>query len=274
MSSTIYTTEYIPEKSDKKVSTEKRNLLLYLFCALVFLVAAEMIFHLFIAPEMLIKKVQVYCSRSFQISNTDIMKIAGIGEKEYFFSVNTRAAEQRLLENPLIKSVEVEKLFPGTLKIYITERSPLALSLVQVGEKTVPVMFDNEGVVFEIGKSVSDYTMPVVSGLKFRNLKLGVKLPSELCEYLNDLKTLRDTSPMLFNQISELKFVKKSSADYEVLLYPLRGNTRIRTGSDINEDLLKQIFIVLDIMEKKGIDSDMDELDFRSGQIVYKVKEG
>ena len=274
MSSTVYTTGYVAEEKTKKISPVKKNLFLYLIAAVVFLAAVELVFHLFIAPEMLITKVQVYCSKDFQLSNSDIIKIAGIGEKEYFFSINTEAAERRLAENPLVKSAQIEKLFPGTLKIHITERSPLALSLVQMGTKSIPVMIDNEGVVFEIGKSVSDYTMPVVSGLKFRNLKLGAKLPAQLCEYLSDLKILQDTSPLLFNQISELKFVKRNSSDYEVLLYPLRGNIRVRTGADINEGLLKQIFVVLDIIEKKGIDSDMEELDFRSGQVVYRVKEG
>ena len=275
MSSTVYTTGYVTdEKENRKTSHFKRNLFIYLLAAVVLLAAVEMVFHLFIAPELLITRVQVYCSKDFQLSNSDIIKISGIREKEYFFSVNTEAAERRLAENPLVKSASIEKYFPGTLKIFITERTPLALSLVQMGNKSVPVMIDNEGVVFEIGKSVSDYTMPVISGLKFRNLKLGVKLPSALCEYFSDLKTLKDTSPLLFNQISELKFVKRNSSDYEVLLYPLKGNIRIRTGGDINEGLLKQIFVVLDIIEKKGIKSDMEELDFRSGQVVYTVKEG
>jgi cell division protein FtsQ len=275
MSSTVYTTGYVTDEKDSKKSySGRRNLLVYLLVVLVMLFTVEVVFQLFIAPEMLITKVQVYCSRDFQLTNADIIKIADIREKEYFFSVNTGVIEGKLLKNPLIKDIRVEKLFPGTLKIFITERSPLALSLVQMGNRSVPVMIDNEGVVFEIGKSVTDYTMPVISGLKFRDLKLGVKLPSALCEYFSDLKVLQDTSPLLFNQISELKFVRKNSSDYEVLLYPLNGNIRIRTGADIDEGLLKQIFVVLDIIEKKGIESDMEELDFRSGQVVYRVKEG
>jgi cell division protein FtsQ len=275
MSSTVYTTGYVSNVKDSKKSySGRRNLLVYLLVALVMLVAVEIVFQLFIAPELLITKVQVYCSKDFQLTNADIIKIADIREKEYFFSVNTGVVEGKLLKNPLIKDIQVEKIFPGTLKIFITERNPLALSLVQMGNRSVPVMIDNEGVVFEIGKSVTDYTMPVISGLKFRDLKLGVKLPSALCEYFGDLKVLQDTSPLLFNQISELKFVRKSSSVYEVILYPLNGNIRIRTGADIDEGLLKQIFVVLDIIEKKGIESDMEELDFRSGQVVYRVKEG
>ena len=34
------------------------------------------------------------------------------------------------------------------------------------------------------------------------------------------------------------------------------------------------MFTVLDVMEENGIDKQTDELDFRGGKIVYKVKEG
>ena len=49
---------------------------------------------------------------------------------------------------------------------------------------------------------------------------------------------------------------------------------RVRTGSTIDETLLKQIFVVLDIIEKNGLKSEMDELDFRSGQVVFRTREG
>ncbi len=275
MSSTIYTTGYVSEdKNIKKTGSKRRNIFIYLLVFIILLVSVEIVFQLLIAPELLITKIQVYCSKDFQLSNSDIIKLAEIREKEYFFSINTPVIERKLLKNPLIKDIRVEKLFPGTLKIYITERSPLAMTLVSMGNRSVPVMIDNEGVVFEIGKSVSDFTMPVISGIRFVDLKLGVRLPSELCEYFSDLKQLQDTSPLLFNQISELKFVKKQDSEYEVLIYPLNGKIRVRTGTEISEGLLKQIFVVLDVIEKKGIKSEMDELDFRSGQVVYKVREG
>ena len=38
--------------------------------------------------------------------------------------------------------------------------------------------------------------------------------------------------------------------------------------------LVQQMFTVLDVMEENGIDKQTDELDFRGGKIVYKVKEG
>jgi cell division protein FtsQ len=148
------------------------------------------------------------------------------------------------------------------------------MALVNSGGMTIPVVFDEEGVIFEIGKSVSDYRIPVISGLKFAEIKLGLKLPEELAFYLSGLKKLKETTPSLFEQISELKFVNKNNSSYEVLLYPLNTKVRVRTENIINDNLVKQIFVVLDIIEKNGLEAEMNELDFRAGQVVFKTKEG
>jgi len=57
-------------------------------------------------------------------------------------------------------------------------------------------------------------------------------------------------------------------------LYSLNTKVRVRTENVINDNLVKQIFVVLDIIEKNGLELEMNELDFRSGQVVFKVKGG
>ena len=101
-----------------------------------------------------------------------------------------------------------------------------------------------------------------------------MRLPEELVSYLSEFRNLKETSPALFGQISELKFVNKQKTGYEVLLYPANSRIKVRTGSNIDVSLAKQIFVVLDIIEKNGLKSEMDELDFRSGQVVFRVREG
>ncbi len=66
MSSTVYTTGYVTDEKDVgKSSPAKKNLFIYLFAALVFLAALEMVFHLFIAPEMLITKFRSTAQKIF-----------------------------------------------------------------------------------------------------------------------------------------------------------------------------------------------------------------
>ena len=267
--------EYITDTKKEKSFAPKRKFITFgLFLTFITLLIVKIAFHFFIAPELAIKKIEIHCSENFPISDSDILKLAELEGGLYYFSINTSHIKSKLLQHPLIKTAEVKKVFPSSLYLKVAERVPLGMALVNSGGRTVPVVFDEEGVVFEIGRSVSDYKIPVISGLKFVDVKLGLKLPEELTFYLSDLKKIKETTPALFEQISELKFVNKNNSSYEVLLYPLNTKVRVRTENVINDNLIKQIFVVLDIIEKNGLGPEMNELDFRSGQVVFKAKEG
>ena len=275
MSSIVFSTGFVDgEKKEYNSGLRKKRLYNMLLALLAALVLVEAAFQLYIAPGLTIDKIDVHCSATFPISNSDILKLAGLEGSLYYFSANTSQIENTLMQHPLIRSVKIEKHFPSSLSVYINERIPLAMALVNSGGRTIPVAFDEDGVIFEIGKSVSNYQLPVVSGLKFVDLRLGLRLPEELTSYLAELKVLRESNPLLFGQISELKFINKHKNDYEVLLYPSGSGIKVRTGSGISDSLVKQIFVVLDIIEKNGLKSEMTELDFRSGQVVFRVKEG
>lgn len=275
MSSIIFPESYVAEAGRRRDGAHKKRKIYFWFTAVfVAAVASQVAFQVFIAPEITISRIQVYCSDSFQLSNEEIIALAGIGGREYYFSVNTAGIEEKLSAHPLIKSAEVEKIFPSMLNIHITERKPLVHVLVNRNGRTVPAVLDNEGVVFQIGRTAVDHQMPVVSGIRFMDLKPGIRLPGELAPYLSSLEKIRKSEPALFSQISELKFVRKYNNDYDVILYPAHGSIRVRTGSMMNDSLLRQIFVVLDIIEKNGLKSEMEEIDFRSGRAVYRVKEG
>ena len=278
MSSTIIRTgltyNAVGREKEKSFAPKRKYITLGIFLVFITLLTAQIVFQIFIAPQLVITKVEIHCSNTFPINNDDILKLAGIEGSLYYFSVNTVQIEERLLQHPLIKTAEVKKIFPASLYIRVSERIPLGMALVNYGGRTIPVVFDEEGVIFEIGRSVSNYKIPVISGLKFTELSLGLRLPKELHFYLSELKKLQETSPILFEQISEIKFINKNNSSHEVLLFPLNTKVRVRTENTINENLIKQIFVVLDIIEKNGLESEMNELDFRAGQVVFRVKEG
>lgn len=263
-----------PESVKEHKGKNKKHFYLIAFVLIAFFIIVETAFQFFIMPELIIKKIDIHCSVDFPLSNEEILKVADLGKMPYYFSINIEEIEAMIMKHPLIKSVEVEKIFPVSLAIYISGRTPLAMALVSSKNRTTPIVFDEEGIVFEIGKSVSNYDLPVVSGLKFADVKLGMKLPVRFNNYFSDLKSIKAESPVLFQQISEFQFVNKGVADYEVLLYPVNSYIKVRTRSQIDQTLIKQIFLVLDIVEKNRIEFQMDELDFRSGQGVFKVKGG
>ncbi len=273
--------EYYNEKQDKRIIPNKKSrpkinlrrifalIIVFLAIILIFQIA----FHLLIAPRLSLKNIEIVVENGFSLTNSDILRIAGLENMEYYFSLNIESVKNRLESNPLIKSAAVERVFPDTLKINVLKRKPVALSIVEKDGVSVPVYFDEEGVVFFVGSTSRGYNVPFVSGLVFTDLKPGIRLQRELVSFLKDLKTLKDSSPVLFEQISEVKFVKKSDVDYEVLLYLVNYKVRVRIGSSINEKLLTYIILALDVVSSQSIIGELEEVDFRTGDIVYRIKE-
>ncbi|MBR5915084.1 MAG: FtsQ-type POTRA domain-containing protein, partial [Spirochaetia bacterium] len=257
-----------------KSRTVNKKILLFVFLFILGLASMEAVFMLFISPNLKIQKVQVEAPASVALSSSEILELAGITDGDSYFAVDAAEVERRLLENNLIQSAVVEKHFPSEIKIAVEGREPFAITFIDVDGRTVPVTLDREGIIFEIGEGVTDYELPVISGLTFQNLKLGTQLPSMFIPYLSRLSAVKQSSFALFEKISEIKFVEKTEGTFDVVIYPSDSSIRIRTSSDISDRMLQQMFTVLDVMEENGIDKQTDELDFRGGKIVYKVKEG
>jgi cell division protein FtsQ len=172
-----------------------------------------------------------------------------------------------------VRAAKVRKIFPDTLEIVLQQRIPLALSFSYTDEKMVPVAFDEEGMLFQIGNAVTQWDLPVISGLRFKPI-LGLQLPSRLAPFLEEMKALRENAPELFDLVSEIKVTSTNEIDYELLLYPVGYSTRIHLGERIDEDSIKYALMVLDVLQDQGMVQNIEELDFRGGDVVYRLKEG
>ena len=74
--------------------------------------------------------------------------------------------------------------------------------------------------------------------------------------------------------ISEFKFIKKDGSRYEVLLYPEHYRVPVRIGDRLDERTLNYIMMVLDVVLKQGLTPEMKEIDFRSGDVAFRMREG
>jgi cell division protein FtsQ len=239
---------------------------------LLVIITLELVFHFLIAPSVLIDRIVISSDSIFKYSDDFILNQAGIGTEATFFDIKDVLIEKRLMLIPAIKSVSVKKVFPSVLKIDISSRIPVGLSLVSRDGGVVPAMIDSEGVVFMAEKSSVPMDLPIISGLEFSEIRDGMRMPRELCSFLEDMEGIKRASPGLYGLISEIKFVRKSNTDYEVLLYPKNYKTRIRIGSGIDEDMLKYIIMVLEVISGQTGMEKLQEIDFRTGDIVYRIQ--
>jgi len=261
------------EQNRKQRNDRLRLFFSRLIVILLLILVGEVVFQFLLAPRMVITSVVIDAPRGFPMTNEQIMAAAGFTGSLGYFRTDTAAAESRLARVPRIAGAAVTKEFPGSLHIVLTERLPLAYSLVSSEEGMVPLVLDKQGVVFSIGRGGLPEDLPVVSGVRFPEIREGLRLPDPVIPFLEQLHRLSLEEPQLFGLISEVKFEKRGLSDYDVVLYPRGYQTRVRIGREISAELLKYILVVLDVTRREGINSTLEELDFRSSRIVYRTRE-
>ncbi len=250
-----------------------RRLFTILIAVLVVILTAEIAFHFVISPRLRVTKIEIAADDGLELTNARLLKLAGLKGDETFFGVDAEEIAGRIASYAPVKSVSVEKQFPNALKINIAKREPLAICLATVEGRSVPIMVDEEGVVFEIGVAVSEYDLPALSGLTFADVQLGQRINPKLLGLFEDLRRLKDTQPAVFNLISELKFVTKERAGFEVVLYPRNYRVPVRVDSRINADIMRRMLLVLDVFANQGMLNTIEEIDFRTDTPSVRFKE-
>ena len=248
-----------------------RKLLNRAIIVLIAILILEIVFHFIVAPNLRFVHIQIQGDST--LADDEILKGAGIQKQDFYFAVNEENLSSRLKLLPSVWDAKVLKIFPDTLKIVIKARTPLGLVIASGDGKSFTGCFDSEGVVFQIQNQIRKWDLPVISGIKFEALQCGMKFPQALKPLLNSLVKLQEKSPMLFSLISEIAVKKSDAGGFDAVLYPSGYPVRVLVGEDLNDKILRQVFIVLDLMRKEGFETHMKELDFRSEHVVFKSKE-
>lgn len=236
------------------------------------ILGAEGIWLFVVSPCMPFSTIEV---NSFPGFDRDAaLALAGIGEGASFMTVNAGTVEELLGAHYLVASVRATKHFPDRLRIYLEPRRAVAFSLAAVSGRVLPVYFDREGVIFQIGDRDDVWVfpgLPILSGLVFEQPVPGMRLPAAFGSLLENLEKIESRSPDLLKGISEIRINRKPFDGFDLILYPLHSPVRVRLNNNLTEDTLRYVMLLVDVFASK--DFSPDEIDFRSGLASYTVKE-
>jgi cell division protein FtsQ len=233
------------------------------------LLAGELLWLFVINPCMPLSSVKI--TGLDGVSRVTILELAGIDSRSSFMSVNAQAAEKALSALPLVETASVTRRFPDSVEIVIKNRTPVAAAAADINGRTLPVFFDREGVLFQIGSGgiKAAGSLPVISGLVFENISAGLRLPEFLLPLFRDLDALRSGSPELYSIISEIHVNKKKYDEYDLTLYLVYNPVKIRIGKHITGDNMRYLPLLLDVLNREGVA--VDELDFRTVTASYRI---
>lgn len=252
------------EKKDKKVFLVK--ILVFVLAVLLF---AELIISMVLVPCF--SKPSITVSGLKSASQQEFTELLGSMKTSSWLRFDTQRAASLLSSVPYIDSVDVSKVFPDRVIVSVKERVPVAKTVINNGGRYISVQIDKNGVLFTGNrqKSDTDYEIPLVSGLPVEKFREGMSIPANYRVLLDQIETVRSRSQKYFAAISEIQVVQKKYGNYELVLYPVHKHVRVLTDRSLNEEALKYMMVVLDVVD--SIEPDVSEIDLRYGSVSYRT---
>ena len=251
-------------------SKSERRFRIVIICTLGFLMLlllGEFVGWKYVKPSLSSPKVTISGNKNLKPEEVALKLIPMSSRNWFTFDINVAASI--LSSESCIKNVEIEKHFPDKILVNIHERNPVALTYVNTNGKSVLMQIDENGVLFSNRNNVSvaQTGLPIVSGIPVDNMTSGMRIPAKYKTLVSQIAQIQSLPQKYFSAVSEICVVPKDSGNYELVLIPSSGHIKVLTDRALNEDALKYMMVVLDVV--KQLKPDVPVVDMRYGSVSY-----
>ncbi len=249
-------------KTEKKIKFIKT-----IFCVLCFALLCELVIYKYVMPSFSSPKVTVTGQKDYTAE--EIARLLLPMNSTSWFDFDVDQAVAILSSEAGIDHVIVEKRFPDKIFVNVTEREPVAVTFVMDKGSTKPVQIDKNGVLFP-GKNnpAAEAALPIVSGLPVEYMSKGMRIPSKYRPLIDQIAKISELPQHYFASLSEICVLPKDSGNYELALIPSQSKVKVLTDRALNEDALKYMLVVLDVVNQIGTD-EVAAVDLRYGSVSY-----
>ena len=186
-----------------------------LFPALIILTAASLYYGgSFIARSPYFALHDIRFEGCKNVKPQELMSLANVRQGYNILALNLREISQKIIANPWVKDVRIERNFPHQLIIEITERVPVALA-----SQEDLFLVDREGDLFKKVERQDNIDMPVITGLS-----LSEPSTQRVKEILDFLETAEHMGVFPTRTVSEVHV----DGDYGITFYMLTENISIQ----------------------------------------------
>lgn len=255
------------EKGDRKIRTLK-----IIFFILCFLLVGELIAYKYVMPLFASPKITVSGNKCFSAEEIAAKLLPMNSTSWLDFDVGEASAI--LSSEPAIESVIVEKKFPDKIYIDITERKPVAVTFLTEDGITKPVQIDKTGAIFSERNSevFSNNKLPIISGIPVEYMAGSRRINPKYKPLIEQISRISGLSQNYFSSISEICVIPKEAGNYELALIPAQSKIKVLTDRSLNEESIKYMMLVVDVLKK--LENDVSEIDMRYGSVSFKINRG
>lgn len=108
------------------------------------------------------------------LTSKEIISQSGLAAGDKFWRLNLRQGRDKLLENPWLASVALERVFPNTVAVRLEERIPQVRVISAQGE----FLISRDGIV--LGPNHPNLSLPFISGINLTNISSGADLSGNI----------------------------------------------------------------------------------------------
>lgn len=202
-----------------------------------------------------VRKIQVTDNHSY--SPGEVIEMAGAKTGENIFKLDPGLLRRKLLEEVNFRDASVQRIFPDTVKIAVSEREPRAR--VKFG-RTYTI--DDWGVVLRERKEKSGGRLPVIVGMKVKNGSLYPQEDKEACVAL-----LRELDEQDINSLIEISEINLS--DSEMIVMRTAGEMEITLGKGDYLKQLGRLKVVLNNLDRSSSPARSMDLRYKHIPVVF-----
>lgn len=168
-----------------------------------------------------LKSIEV--STAKHLTRDEILGLAGVEPGKDLLHMNLKLMGEHILQNPWVETVRINRYFPDTVSIVITEREPVAI--VNMG---FIYYLDSKGNVFKVLNQGDKLDYPVITGFSEEALGSDPKGSKEALEATCELlDILREKGAFILADVSEIHYDK----GYGFTLFTAAGALPVKVGS-------------------------------------------
>ena len=256
-------------KDDTEVKNEKKlKVIKVIFCILCFVLLSELIVYKYVLPCFDSPKITISGNNSY--SPEEIASLLFPMNSTSWLNFDVETAVTLISAESGIDRVSVEKHFPDKILVKVQERIPVAVMFVMDQGRSVPVQIDRNGVLFK-GKSNknTEESIPIISGVPVEYMAQGMRIPNIYKPLFDQIANISSLPQKYFASISEICVLPNDFGNYELEIIPSHSKVKVRTDRSLNEDALKYMIVVLDVVNQIG--TEVDKIDLRYGSVSYTM---
>ena len=151
-------------------------------------------------------------------TSEDVALAAGLGPDDNLLLLSTADVAAKAETLPWVRSAEVDRMLPGTVRVRITERVPAMVVALGAARWTI----DARGFVLDSG--AVNAKLPILGGAETGDIEIGAQLTTP--EIQHALKAFRSMSKKL-----RAKIIAVVAPSFERISFSLADGTLIRFGA-------------------------------------------